>query len=150
MAEDGLPSPPPGIDLNADQGHRIISSMIALIILPTIFVIFRLISRRISRAGYWVRQNSFSATDLALTVKVGRLSGSWSTSTACPGNMLSQRNFAHKFHQFLCYGPCLSVIICKALLYGASGTLNMLTFASSTNQPIWTASVGIRRSREEH
>ena len=49
-----LEHPPPGVDLDADQGDRIISSMIALIILPTIFVILRLSSRKISRAGFWV------------------------------------------------------------------------------------------------
>lgn len=48
-------TPPPGIDLNANQQGRLVSSMIALIILPTAFVILRLISRRVSRAGYWVR-----------------------------------------------------------------------------------------------
>ncbi|KAG6993905.1 hypothetical protein G7Y79_00049g084650 [Physcia stellaris] len=45
-------APPAGIDLEANQGPRIISSMIALIILPTIFVTLRLISRKISRAGF--------------------------------------------------------------------------------------------------
>ena len=48
-------TPPPGIDLNANQQGRLVSSMIALIVLPTTFVILRLISRRVSRAGYWVR-----------------------------------------------------------------------------------------------
>lgn len=48
-------TPPPGIDLNANQQGRLVSSMIALIILPTAFVILRLVSRRVSRAGYWVR-----------------------------------------------------------------------------------------------
>lgn len=47
--------PPPGIDLDANQQGRLVSSMTALIILPTIFVILRLISRKVSRAGYWVR-----------------------------------------------------------------------------------------------
>ena len=46
---------PPGIDLEANQQGRLVSSMIALIILPTIFVILRLISRKVSQAGYWVR-----------------------------------------------------------------------------------------------
>ncbi|KAK0509450.1 hypothetical protein JMJ35_007844 [Cladonia borealis] len=44
---------PPGIDLEANQQGRLVSSMIALIILPTIFVILRLISRKVSQAGYW-------------------------------------------------------------------------------------------------
>ena len=46
-------SPPPGIDLNADQGPRLVGSMITLIVLPTLFVIARLVSRKVARAGYW-------------------------------------------------------------------------------------------------
>ena len=45
--------PPPGIDLSADKGPRVISSGIALIILPTLFVIVRFVSRAIARAGFW-------------------------------------------------------------------------------------------------
>ena len=44
---------PPGIDLDADQGPRLVGSMITLILLPTIFVIARLVSRKVARAGYW-------------------------------------------------------------------------------------------------
>ena len=47
-------APPANIDLDADQGGRIVSSMTALIVLPTIFVIGRLVSRQIARAGFWV------------------------------------------------------------------------------------------------
>ena len=47
-------TPPPGIDLYADQKTRIIGSMVALIVLPTLFVIARLVSRKVSHAGYWV------------------------------------------------------------------------------------------------
>lgn len=43
----------PGFDLYADQSTRLKASNIALIILPTIFVVLRLISRKVSRAGYW-------------------------------------------------------------------------------------------------
>ena len=46
-------TPPPGIDLQADQGPRVISSGIALIILPTVFVIVRFVSRFIAKAGFW-------------------------------------------------------------------------------------------------
>ena len=46
-------TPPPGVDLNADQGPRLVASMIALIVLPTLFVIARLVSRKVARAGYW-------------------------------------------------------------------------------------------------
>ncbi|KAL8996332.1 MAG: hypothetical protein Q9169_004132 [Polycauliona sp. 2 TL-2023] len=45
--------PPPGVDLSADQGGRIIASMAALIILPTIAVIARLTSRMVAHAGFW-------------------------------------------------------------------------------------------------
>ena len=55
-------TPPPGIDLYANQGGRLVASMIALIVLPTLFVIARLISRRVSHAGYWVRISSTTLT----------------------------------------------------------------------------------------
>ena len=45
--------PPPGIDLHADKGPRVMSSGIALIILPTVFVTVRFVSRIIARAGFW-------------------------------------------------------------------------------------------------
>ena len=45
--------PPPDIDLHADKGSRVMSSSIALIILPTLFVIVRFVSRVIARAGFW-------------------------------------------------------------------------------------------------
>ncbi|KAL2036834.1 hypothetical protein N7G274_010377 [Stereocaulon virgatum] len=48
-----LPPPPPGMDLKANQGPRVISSGIALIVLPTIFVILRFVSRFIAQAGFW-------------------------------------------------------------------------------------------------
>ena len=48
-----LPPPPPGIDLQADKGPHIISSGIALIILPTVFVVLRFISRYLAQAGFW-------------------------------------------------------------------------------------------------
>ena len=44
---------PPGIDLNADQGPRLVGSMITLILLPTLFVVARLVSRKVAGAGYW-------------------------------------------------------------------------------------------------
>ena len=72
-------TPPPDIDLNANQQGRLVSSMIALIILPTAFVILRLISRRVSRAGYWVRS---AVTDYpigdTLTSNSGTIFGSQS------------------------------------------------------------------------
>ena len=48
-----LPPPPPGIDLQADKGPHIVSSGIALIVLPTVFVVLRLISRYLAEAGFW-------------------------------------------------------------------------------------------------
>ena len=49
--------PPPGIDLYADQRGRIIGSCAAVISLAVIFVFLRLLSRKLSRAGYWVRDS---------------------------------------------------------------------------------------------
>ena len=46
-------------DLVADQGTRIIASNIVLIVLPTLFVLARLISRRVTQAGFWVRLHKF-------------------------------------------------------------------------------------------
>ena len=48
-------TPPPGINLAANEGPRVVSSGIALIVLPTIFVILRFTSRVWVRAGFWVR-----------------------------------------------------------------------------------------------
>ena len=42
-----------GFNLYASQETRLKASNIALIILPTLFVALRLISRKVSRAGYW-------------------------------------------------------------------------------------------------
>ena len=44
---------PPGIDLHADKGARVMSSGIALIVLPTVFVMVRFVSRIIAGAGFW-------------------------------------------------------------------------------------------------
>ncbi len=43
----------PGFDLFADQRRLLKIANIILIILPTIFVALRLLSRKVSRAGYW-------------------------------------------------------------------------------------------------
>lgn len=45
--------PPPGINLKADKGPHVIGAGITLIILPTLFVILRFVSRGIARAGLW-------------------------------------------------------------------------------------------------
>lgn len=52
MATEAPPTGP-GFDLYADQSRRLKSANITLIILPTIFVTLRLLSRKVSRAGYW-------------------------------------------------------------------------------------------------
>lgn len=49
-----IPPIPPGTDLTADEGPRIIAANVALIVLPTVFVILRFVSRKIARAGLWV------------------------------------------------------------------------------------------------
>ena len=54
MAEEASPVK----NLSADRGPHIIASMIALIILPTVFVVLRLTSRKIAHAGFWVAGQS--------------------------------------------------------------------------------------------
>ena len=41
-------------DLHANQGPRLIGTSVILLILPTIFVALRLVSRKLSKAGFWV------------------------------------------------------------------------------------------------
>ena len=55
MSTDQLP---PGIDLADDQRGRIIASCAVIISLTIIFVFLRLLSRKLSRAGYWVRSRT--------------------------------------------------------------------------------------------
>lgn len=52
MANATPPIREPRFNLYADQGDGIRASNIAFIIIPTVFVILRLVSRKISRAGY--------------------------------------------------------------------------------------------------
>ncbi|KAL8687902.1 MAG: hypothetical protein Q9224_005021, partial [Gallowayella concinna] len=47
-----------------DRSSHVIGSAIVLIILPTVAVILRLLSRWMSKAGLWVRWKSFMAEDL--------------------------------------------------------------------------------------
>ena len=44
----------PGFDLHADQGDKILGTMVALIALASTFVVLRLTSRHLARAGFWV------------------------------------------------------------------------------------------------
>lgn len=59
-APPNMPGPPPavlhspGFNMYADQGDKILGSMIALIVLATTFVALRLASRHLARAGFWV------------------------------------------------------------------------------------------------
>ena len=55
MSADLPPVGKPGFDLYADQRGRIIGSLAAIITLTVIFVFLRLLSRKLSRAGFWVR-----------------------------------------------------------------------------------------------
>lgn len=45
----------PGFDMYANQGGSLVATMIALIVLSTSFLLLRLLSRNVARAGYWVR-----------------------------------------------------------------------------------------------
>ena len=47
-----------GMDINADQRGRIIGSCVAIFIITDLFVLLRLVSRKLARAGYWVRIHS--------------------------------------------------------------------------------------------
>lgn len=44
----------PGFNLHADQGDKILGTMVALIALASTFVVLRLTSRHLARAGFWV------------------------------------------------------------------------------------------------
>lgn len=45
-----------GVDINADHRGRIIGSCVAIFIITDIFVLLRLVSRKLARAGFWVRR----------------------------------------------------------------------------------------------
>ena len=45
----------PGFDIRADQRGRIIGSMVAIILVTVTSVALRFLSRKLSRAGFWVR-----------------------------------------------------------------------------------------------
>ncbi len=55
MSTDLPPTDEPGFDLYADQRGRLIGTLTAVTTLTTTFVFLRLLSRKLSRAGYWVR-----------------------------------------------------------------------------------------------
>lgn len=42
------------MDLYADQRGRIIGSCVAIFVITDVFVLLRLVSRKLARAGYWV------------------------------------------------------------------------------------------------
>lgn len=54
-----MPGPPPGLNLHDDQGGKVLGTMIALIALASTFVILRLTSRHLARAGFWVSSIMF-------------------------------------------------------------------------------------------
>ena len=64
-----MDSPPvnqPGFDLFADQGDKVTSVMIVLMVLSSSFVVLRLLSRKVAHAGYWVsRQYSQTQTTVS-------------------------------------------------------------------------------------
>lgn len=51
----------PGFDLYANQQGRIIGSLTAILIITTLSVALRLLSRKLARAGFWVRNGVQSA-----------------------------------------------------------------------------------------
>ncbi|KAL8677575.1 MAG: hypothetical protein Q9186_006009 [Xanthomendoza sp. 1 TL-2023] len=50
---DHPPLDKPGFDLYADQRGRMVGSLVSFIVLTTIFVVLRLLSRKLARAGFW-------------------------------------------------------------------------------------------------
>ena len=58
MSLDTPPLDDPNFDINADQRGRIIGCFTSFIVLTTIVVVLRLLSRKLARAGFWVRQPS--------------------------------------------------------------------------------------------
>ena len=45
-------------DTRADERGRIIGSLVAIFIIADVFVFLRLLSRKLARAGYWVRMHN--------------------------------------------------------------------------------------------
>ena len=79
MATDAPPVGQAGFKLHANQDTRLRASNIVFVLLPTAFVILRLVSRRIARAGYWVLNPSYPCQDGGITTSggiVGRFSNS--------------------------------------------------------------------------
>lgn len=68
MAMQAPPIGEPGFNLYADQGKRIKSANIVFIVIPTVFVVLRVVSRKISRAGYWVWRSRLG--DLGIVVLI--------------------------------------------------------------------------------
>lgn len=54
MSLDTPPLDDPNFDPYADQRGRIIGSSTAFIVLTTIVVVLRLLSRKLAHAGFWV------------------------------------------------------------------------------------------------
>ena len=93
--------PPPNIDLHADKGTRVMSSGIALIILPTVFVIVRFVSRVIARAGFWW-------DDLLVVVSLILSYGPNTAMMICM--YLHGRRNKHCFHNTSCHQKYLTFI----------------------------------------
>lgn len=55
-------------DIHGDQRGRIIGSCVAIFVITDIFVLLRLVSRKLARAGYWVRYSEWR--DATVNVEV--------------------------------------------------------------------------------
>ena len=53
-----------GFDLYANEGSRVIGSQATLLVLSTTFVALRLLSRKLSGAGFWVSLLAFKEENL--------------------------------------------------------------------------------------
>ena len=45
------------VDLHADERGRIIGTMVSIIVITTLAVVLRFMSRKLARAGFWVRSD---------------------------------------------------------------------------------------------
>ena len=53
-SSDAIPVGDADIDIEASQRGRIIGSCVAILVITDVFVLLRLVSRKLARAGYWV------------------------------------------------------------------------------------------------
>ena len=48
-------APPVGLDIHEDQRGRLVGAIVSVIVITDVFVLLRLVSRKLARVGYWVK-----------------------------------------------------------------------------------------------